>query len=60
MDCDYCGQPALWEVTTGTWPGDGMTRYVCQRHVDAAREHCRQVGDTNVYELNDKPGRAAA
>lgn len=58
MDCDYCGQHAKWEVTADR-PGDGMTRYVCQLHVDSAREHCRQVGDTNVYEIEQSPGRAA-
>lgn len=56
MDCDYCGLArgvvAQWEVTAGEWPGDGMTRYVCDDHLDAARGHVSHAGCPNVLETN--------
>jgi hypothetical protein len=58
VDCDYCGDRAVFEVSAHR-PGDAMTRYVCRRHVDPAREHCRQVGDTNVYEIQHETRRVA-
>lgn len=43
--CDYCAQPAAWQVTTctGSDPTTGTNRYVCRAHVDPAREHLRQL-----------------
>lgn len=55
MDCDYCGlatgEPARWEVSTGA-PGDGMTRYVCGLHREAAERHVAQVGPVTVLRTN--------
>lgn len=55
MDCDYCGLatgiPARWEVSTG-YPGDGMTRYVCELHRGPAERHVAQVGPVTVVPTN--------
>lgn len=59
MDCDYCGDRALarWEVTAGDFVGDGMTRYACDSHVDAARGHVAQLGlVVSVLELQPSKG----
>lgn len=64
MDCDYCGlaigAPAQWEVTTGEGPGDGMTRYVCAPHLQAARGHVGQTGPVRVIELNRNTNQRSA
>lgn len=56
MECDYCGlvtaRLAVWEVTTGAWPGDGMTRYVCDEHLAAAHGLVGQVGEVRVLPTN--------
>lgn len=55
MDCDYCGlatgKVARWEVSTGA-PGDGMTRYPCDLHREAAEHHVAQVGPVLVFAMN--------
>lgn len=55
MECDYCGlatgEPARWEVSTGA-PGDGMTRYPCDRHLPAALRKVAEVGTPTVFETN--------
>lgn len=59
MDCDYCGlatgRPARWQVTAGMWPGDGLTRYVCDQHLADACRHVSSSGDLTVTET----GRSA-
>lgn len=64
MNCDYCGlhtgTPARWQVSTGEWPGDGMTRYVCDPHLPAACGHVEQVGPVTVTETNRHHRRSAA
>lgn len=56
MNCDYCGFEsgviARWEVSTGDWPGNGMTRYCCDLHLPAACGHVAQVGPVTVAETN--------
>lgn len=55
MNCDYCGLnsgvPARWEVTTGDYPGNGITRYPCDKHLAAACGHVAQVGPVTVIQL---------
>lgn len=52
MTCDYCGrQPAVWMITAADGQRE-MTRFVCQQHVDAAREICAQIGTPNIVEIN--------
>lgn len=57
--CDYCATPACWWVTTcpGLDPTTGTNRYVCRAHVDAAREHLRQLkspGGVNVLPFGER------
>ncbi len=66
MDCDYCGLatgvPARWEVSSARFPGDGMTRYVCEAHRGSAEGHVGQLGDVFVFPINSEylSRRAAA
>ncbi|MEV1013745.1 MULTISPECIES: hypothetical protein [unclassified Micromonospora] len=64
MSCDYCGlatdEPARWEVSSGRFPGDGMTRYVCEVHRGSAEQHVAQLGDVFVFPMNSDSNRRAA
>jgi hypothetical protein len=55
MCCDYCGLAtgavACWEVSSGA-PGDGMTRYVCGRHLVAAVAQVGLTGRVQVFPTN--------
>ncbi len=56
MNCDYCGLAtgavASWEVSAGVWPGDGMTRYVCDVHLASAVRHVSARGEVRLWPAN--------